>query len=983
MVLMIVAGVVLFAICFLIFAVVYSRRRSGQLGKVEVEPAQAPRRLEALRLPYRYADDVVYVYDTTVWTGFRLATVTDETATEEQVADLAEDLSLQIQRLALSQQRTIECLYTLTRRPVDLRDWVEDRTRRAYDPTPAYRTIVQRLARRNSVRRASYREVQLHIRLGELPAQAGPAVAVSSALDSAATAVTQVADEALDPKVIARFHDEAERWATLLSEPPLSAEPLTREDLLWSIRRPLHGHLPVPEDSSNMPHRSWGPAEFDLAVDFRGSNHARYVRLMPDPDDPEKVSYTTSLVIASRPQDMTLTKATAWIRAAAARGVDVTWRLHVLTPQTFANRMRKTAANLTDERDDAEKNGINPKVIAQLRVMEEQANAAQEDAKKGMAALEGQIRFSISAPSLRQLDEATEDLIAFFRDRLSVRLERPRRLQWRLLQERLPGNGPNIAIAPYQRLTDVWMFGLGLPNSGAQLGDNPYAPSMLGAGTSWAGDIVGHTVYGGDPVHIDWHVGPARNKGAGVIIVGASGGGKTSLALLKFFLEGEAGTRVMAFDPKFDFANMCLYLAFGSQVNDPAFLDDVRRGRAGTPGSKFQPINRQFWDETSLVDVTHGREGMLEPFATCSDFDTAATRVETVLNLFLGQQKWDNHVELWTRRALRELRERFTDEAGEYHDPDKRPTIMDVLDRIHDYAMDSSLDAADRAAARKADDYVSGLPRRRFARIVFSRSPKPLTVLERRRTVVTMRDMSRPPANASRNDWTPDQQMSAGVIYLLTQVARSKLLSEEYRDIPMTLYIDEGYVLLEMPDGLKLVSDGFRQMRALRSVIVFITQQASNVAAIESTKEDADEPSVNQVNTVLAFLQHTENDARKVAPMMGLDPTQRPVMRNFTRLRTGRAYLRDCDDRVGSIDVDLGFRPLLAATDTNTETRRLRQSIDPPSDVSLWEEITDEDWNVALAVGGEEPAAQEEAAAAATAENDMGAAVSAELGVGG
>jgi hypothetical protein len=304
-----------------------------------------------------------------------------------------------------------------------------------------------------------------------------------------------------------------------------------------------------------------------------------------------------------------------------------------------------------------------------------------------------------------------------------------------------------------------------------------------------------------------------------------------------------------------------------------------------------------------------------------------------------------------------------------------------VLDRIHGYANDDSLELADRQAARKADDYLSGLPRRRFARIVFSRAPKPLTVLERRRTVVTMREMSRPPANAARHDWTPDQQMSAGVIYMLTQVARSKLLSEEYRDVPMTLYIDEGYVLLEMPDGLKLVSDGFRQMRALRSVIVFITQQASNVAAIESTKEEADEPSVNQVNTVLAFLQHTENDARKVAPMMGLDPEQRSVMRAFTRLRTGRAYLRDCDDRVGSVDIDLAFRPLLAATDTNTETRRLRQAIDPPANAAVWEEITDEDWDIAIAVaqGESEPG---EAAPPNNTDPDMRAAASAELGVG-
>jgi hypothetical protein len=39
------------AVCFFLFAVIYSRRQAGQLSKVEPEPGQAPRRLEALRLP--------------------------------------------------------------------------------------------------------------------------------------------------------------------------------------------------------------------------------------------------------------------------------------------------------------------------------------------------------------------------------------------------------------------------------------------------------------------------------------------------------------------------------------------------------------------------------------------------------------------------------------------------------------------------------------------------------------------------------------------------------------------------------------------------------------------------------------------------------------------------------------------------------------------------------------------------------------------
>lgn len=943
-----VAGV-LAAFGFMVFAIAYSRRRArhsparaGSAGTVD----RRAQRLEALRLGYRYADDLIYIDDTTVWAGFRLKTVTDETDSDDKIDQLAEELSLQLQRLVAGGSAARECMYSITRRPVDLHDWVDDRIRRSYDPTSLYASLTARFAERHARRQSAYREVQLHVKLGNLPRTA----AGMTAAVRATAAVTQVADEAIDPRVVADFHAEARTVGQTLSVAPLYAEPLSRADLLWTIRRPLHGDIPIPDDVP-MLHRPWGPAEFDLAVHARGSNRPTHVLLRPDPNDPDRVSYTATLVVAEMPAQMDLSKATAWIRAAANRGANVTWRFTLLPPPALDKRLHKAEKDLKDEQRNQRENLVDDggRIDSYLAA----ASAGRKDTGNGMAGIEGQIRFAFDAPSLDALNTTIEEFISHFQDRLHIRLTRANRLQWRLLQERLPGNGPNVSIAPYQRLTDVYMFGLGLPTSGSQLGDNPFVVSELGAGVSWAGDTIGSTLYGASVVHLDWHVGPARNQGGGVLVVGSSGGGKSSLVMMKFILESEAGTRCVAYDPKFDFAQSCLYLSFGAQVNDASFLDAFRAGTLGTPGSPFQPTNPEFWHDTNIIDITRSRVGLLEPFAITDTFDRGAAAVETVLNIMLGRHAVT--CEQWIARAINRLRDQYTDDSGDYDDPARRPTIMDVLDEVNHMGSDDTFSETERAAARSAFDYMSGLPRRNFGAVVFSREPRPLSLFDRRRTVITARNMDRPPEGTPRTEWTPPQQMSAGVIYLLVSVARDKLLDEAYRDVPMSFYADEGYVLVEIPEGAKFISDSFKQMRALKSVLVFITQEAAGAAQIEGAK-DEDEASVNQINTVMAFRVRSSKAASKVLPLLGLPADDRAAVRGMTALTTGTCYIRDADDRVGRVRCDLGFRELLAATDTNASTRRIRQSVDPSADALDWAEITAEDFALAVTESAPIPA---------------------------
>src|SRR5699024_7056850 len=103
----------------------------------------------------------------------------------------------------------------------------------------------------------------------------------------------------------------------------------------------------------------------------------------------------------------------------------------------------------------------------------------------------------------------------------------------------------------------------------------------------WQGHLIGYSAENGAAVHFDPHVQVDRHNGAGVGIIGASGGGKSSLALSLFFWMSEAGTQCVASDPKNDFEAMCYYLAFGPQVLEDGFNRDADQGILGTAKSRF------------------------------------------------------------------------------------------------------------------------------------------------------------------------------------------------------------------------------------------------------------------------------------------------------------------------------------------------------------------------------------------------------------
>ncbi|MFJ8944115.1 ATP-binding protein [Streptomyces sp. NPDC102395] len=984
--LILLGGAAAFFVVAMIMAATSSKKQ-GQGGRTQSSSSRSSSRArqsgsssaarrEDLRLPYRYADDMIFVHGDSVWTGLVLPNAIDEYLNAGELQAMAEGPARGLLNLARG-DRGVECHYRKVYQPITALTWAEELNAVAWDPTENYKAYNLRKAEYQERIGAKRERNILLVKLGSLKRASGgtgvmaqddepydePGLlqGVRGAADQAAATATGVADEHLAPHVVAE-------WAQVATEVHESLEglkgsPLSREELVWLIRKPLHGDLPVPPEPV-LGSRAWGPDQFDLVVDFSGENRKTHIVLhqYDEVTGEQQTSHTTTLVAANWPAETRFRQSTAWARYAAQHvdfPVEIDMRFTLIPYLRFKDRADKIRGNLVDEMNDMANSGRTPdtKLASQVTRAQELVDDIDEHKMPGM---EAQIRFTISAPDVRELERRRRVLEMQFKQDLKVTLLRPSRQQWRLLQSQLPGDAPKLPIAPYLRLQEVEQLGAGLPTAGTELGDNPETRS--GKRLGWVGNLVGWA--GKMPVHYSLHVGPARNDGGGLAIVGASGGGKSSLALQKFYEESESGVRCLVIDPKTDFAQLCYYLAFGAQVNDPAFAADAESGVLGTPASRFQPVNPEFWAETEVVDLLKGQAGVLDPWVIARDVPAGRLLAESMLRGFLGDDDYQR-VRLPVIEAMATVIGRYNsairqavEQGHTARDAElavPRPTLWQVVDEVVT-AYDHAVASGDREAQKDlklAQMLLTELRTLPYARLAFAEHPQPLSSMRGRRTVITLRGFQSPAASDPRN-WNPAERLAATALMAVVELG-SQMLDVGYEKNPVTgqiglrpkaLFVDEAYVVTATESGRDLMRRALKQGRSYLAVTVLITQQAIDLVQIEDS--EARSGGANQIHTVFAFKQKSAQEASLVAPLLGRPEDDPKVIAALQDLRTGVCLQRDADKRVGTVAVDLVFKEILAATDTNGTTRPARQGVNPP--LSVW------DWTF-LQEAEEDPAA--------------------------
>ncbi|MEQ7126936.1 ATP-binding protein [Actinopolymorpha sp. B11F2] len=930
------------------------------------QKAREPR-TERERLPYRYGDDVIFCWGRSVWTGFFVTTTTDEHITTDELVPEALKLPNLLHQIAREFHRPQFQVMLVPRHP-DLTGWVADVSERAWHPTDNYVKLIDREAERalTQGRIGAQYDVLFLMRVGQLGDSRGPG---SAAVTAIADQATGVHDEYLDPAVVAEWHERADEVYAVAVDSGVEVQPMLRRDLVRVIRTCLFGHLPLPDDGTAVDRRPWGAHEFELAADFRAPNHKSRLEVSVIDDDTgeDQTTYLTTLVATSWPDAIRFAKTRAWGRILKRLEfpVVVSWRGLLLPPEEFRGRGKKIRDNLEDEARDMDR--ASARIDSLLVDQVERANTlVDEQDSKPFPGMESQLLLTLSAPTPEELENRRKRLERLFAKTLDATVLRPKRLQYRLLYNVLPGDGdksPIGRIAPFRRLQELDQLGVALLTTATQVGDRAVV-GRDGIAKGWQGMLVGRTRDGHYPVHYSAHSAIARENGAGVVVVGASGGGKTTLALKVFHYESEAGVRCVFIDPKIDAARMAYYLAFGSQVLDAEFMRHAAEGCLGEGGCPFQPVNPSYWRDTEIIDPLRGRAGNLDPLLTSATVTEGRMHAQAMLEIFLGDQAW-NRISGYVVEAFSHVVNEYDRQVAAFRTahPDAtrddveravaRPTTWHTLQLVVDeFERVKGAGVADTEVRdlRFAAAVLEDLRKNPYARVAFAREA---TVgvgdSGKRRTIITLRGLPRAHGTSS------SANIARGIIYLVTRLGFQMLEETTERDPvkgwrPQMLFVDEAYSVASTGEGRDLISFVLKQGRAFNIGVVLITQQAGDLARIESEDVDAKAAGTNQIHTVFAFRHHSDADAAQTLPLLNRATNDRPMIETLKSLRDGECVMRDVDSELASVEVDRAFFEFAAAIQSNPHLESRFKAVDPSPDVDDWRVV--EEAAQLIGVGG-------------------------------
>lgn len=937
------------------------------------------------RSGYRYAEDqpaFFFIKDNGVWTGVVLDSSTDEFDTlpeqERSVAESSAMYSSILDYFVAKKDETVmvPCHELVRYQPVDTDEWLKSYQDRAWDPSGLFRTLVEGKVNPHISESAPERQRYLLVRLGDQKAPVD--IDVASKLLNA--------DEGLVKELFSKH--ELTHYRRLAGEvlDRLSpwGVPMTRSDLSWLIRKPLAGHF-QPRIDRDYERTRWSRnGWFDELTDFRGTNlkgqaAVKIEEPYPTTETP-KYSYTTTLVIKSSEHEHVFGYEQAWGRVLRSlpRPVEVSWRFALVGEKQWAKKLIKAAVGIENETQDRNKAGTGIAVTDnKFGHRAAMAEGVKQDLEiRARPGLIGQLRLCISAPTLEELTKAEQDVRDAMRD---VKLERKKTIQYQLLEEQLPGDVSRVNIGDLvisketgglsvgTRYTDLEILGFARLDSSPTVGDDTHF-STGGDELGWHGHAIGYATENGSIVHFDPFVQIARNSGAGIAIIGASGGGKSTLALCLFFWVSESGVQSVVLDPKNDFEAFVHYMAFGSQVLDDGFRDAADRGELGEPGSPFQPINEHFWRDTRVVSLTHSKSGVLDPWALCGNYqDGEELARQQVEQLFAGADKE-------TRNALdgafTKLRDSYLTEVE--GDPNAQlPRLSHLssflgedIEFYQEIARNSDDDGA-KISAKMALDGITSVRNRLdraqtqpYSRLLFGQAGQTDAIrgFTHRRTIITMIGFT-PPKSEDTSGWSETTRNAAAAMFtVLFQVERvfedvEPTVSPNSRTKgvrPRILFVDEAYMVTAFPAGASLLNRGLRQGRSLYFAVVIICQQAKDINKIENAFKDEDEADQNQFGTVFVFQQKGPAEARAAVKLLRNSAQLRDEELNSLSVRllnhevpggtlsTGVCVMRDNDSRVGTVSVDPLLRELFAATQTNATQRPKYQSVDPPQFGSEW-----------------------------------------------
>ncbi|MFL0579522.1 ATP-binding protein [Dietzia sp. 179-F 9C3 NHS] len=966
---------------------------------------QRKTRKQEKRLNYSYAEDdpFFFISGDEVWVGVVPESTQDSFRTaSEQIAivghinDLYRGILRFMQQLGDKGFTEVRCHETVRFQPANVARWEQQYLKQAWNPSALFNDLLHTGVAPHIADSTPERRRMIMVRIGVINGK--------TTVDPLSALMNDgIADEHYEARELAFMRNRARQFYDRMAQH--GALPMDRSDLSWLVRKTMSGHFQPDPEIGYSATRPWRAQWFDMWASATGRVLPDAVEILePDPENgiPRR-SYVTTLTVANVPEShMEFGESSAWgkVLRDLPYPVEVSWRFALMDEKAWQKFAKKRIGNLRDEAANRNQAANNPPDAQTGDLRFDRTWDAAEELHAQLQlepapVMIGQLRLVVAAPSLSALSDAVREVKNAV---TTMTLERKRGVQLALLEEQLPGkvNVERIGkqflskhaggIDIGERWSSIETLALPRLDSTPTVGDR--AEFRGGVTKGWMGHPIGYSVENGAIVHFDPFVAIARDNAGGVAIIGASGSGKSSLSLMLFFWLSESGVQTVVADPKNDFEAFCHYVAFGDQVTDPRFEDEAQSMdiELGGPDSAFTVINRDFWEQTDLIDLWRGRAGMLDPFLLCDDVRRGASLAREIIQQLIADPKERKIID----RALQTMQsdyDRVTSEETDTGEP--KPFAMGLRlvagyigQEIENLNTDflgpeqvKKMGAAEQLAIRDrikdleaVADRLNRAAEEDFSKLLFGNGEDTgpatgnLRTLDKRRTVITLRGVD-PPKKDNPEEWSPKERNAAAALF--TALYRISDVMQSVRKVhkpngpadappqrrPRALFVDEGYMITRIPAGRDLIQVALRQGRSFNFVVVFISQQASDIAALQSSSGEGDEVSTNQFPTIFAFWQDSDTEALAALRLLrgSMDDDDPTVVRDLARrltkaegiLGTGRCVMKDVDGRVGPIQTDMLFRELWAAVETNPNFRPHVQNQRISAQGRDWETVSD------------------------------------------
>ncbi len=448
------------------------------------------------------------------------------------------------------------------------------------------------------------------------------------------------------------------------------------------------------------------------------------------------------------------------------------------------------------------------------------------------------IALAVGAGTEEELEARVEALRRAYGE---VRLHRPLGEQLALFLQHVPGQ--RTRVAGYD---DVFLA----EQIAAMM---PTATHLAGARR---GFYLGHTLSGSRRrVLFNLAEGSEQDRNATVLVVGALGSGKTTLAQ-KLQYEGFLrGARVIDCDPKGD--------------HRFHLLDDV--------APHVEQITLQPDPEL---------RGMLDPLRIAPAHlrqEAAASFLRDLLP-GRGEPAWETAIVAAVDRVL-----------GRSTAPSCREVVRALLDG----------DTLERQVGGTLEIYArSGLTQLGF--VDPAAPPRPVGGAQV--TYLAIRDLPGPPLGTDRAEYSQAERVGEQIVRLIAMLALHLVASERGR---LKLFsFDEGWRLLGDPVGRMLLASLQRMGRSESAVPVISTQLVGD--ALIGERESLE----NLIGATFVFGVRSQLEAARALTLLGLDPEDREMRGVLMSFDAGRCLFRDHRGRIEAVQVDLVLPSLLQALST-------------------------------------------------------------------